>query len=94
MNVYTLGKDRFILAIRDVHAEDELLYDYAINIVNGDWLDCRCGAFRCRGRHRSDFLLLPVARQLEYLPYLIVAFVEMHRQRILELLRSGGRVNA
>ena len=86
--VYTLGKDRFVLAMRDIAAGEELLFDYAIDAVGGDWLDCHCGSPACRGRHRSDFFLLPVARQLEYLPYLGIPFVQVHRERILTLLAS------
>lgn len=91
---YTLGKDRFILAMRDIGAGEELLFDYAINEVGGDWLDCLCGSPNCRGRHRSDFFLLPVAKQLEYLPYLGIPFVQVHRQRILELLLSEAEPSA
>jgi len=92
--IYTLEKDRFILAMRDIAAGEELLFDYAIDVVGGDWLDCLCGSPNCRGRHRSDFFLLPVAKQLEYLPYVGIPFVQVHRQRILELLQSGAEPSA
>lgn len=92
--IHTLEKDRFILAMRDIAAGEELLFDYAIDVVGGDWLDCLCGAPNCRGRHRSDFFSLPVAKQLEYLPYLGIPFVQVHRQRILELLQSEAEPSA
>lgn len=91
---YTLGKDRFILAMRDICAGEELLFDYAINQVGGDWLDCRCGSPNCRGRHWPDFFSLPVAKQLEHLPYLAIPFVRVHQQRILELLQSEAEPSA
>ena len=87
---YTLGKDRFLLAMRDIAVGEELLFDYAIALVDGDWLDCLCGAPNCRGRHRSDFFFLPVAKQLEYLPYLGIPFVQVHQEKLLRLLESGA----
>jgi len=92
--VYSVNKERFVLAMRDIAAGEELVFDYAINEVNGDWLECLCGSPNCRGRHRSDFFLLPVARQLEYLPYLSIAFVQVHQKKILKLLNSGAEPSA
>lgn len=91
---YTVGKHRFILAIRDIAADEELLFDYAIGLVDGDWLDCLCGSPNCRGRHRSDFFLLPIRKQLEYLPYLGIPFVQMHAEKILRLLESRAVASA
>jgi len=85
---YTVDGERFVLAMRDVAAGEELVYDYAVNTVGGDWLDCLCGAPNCRGRHRSDFFLLPITKQLEYLPYLSIPFVQVHREKILRLLEA------
>jgi hypothetical protein len=88
--VYTMDNERFVLAMRDIPAGMELVSDYAIGLVGGSWLDCLCGARCCRGRHRSDFFTLPIAKQLEYLPYLGFAFVQIHRERILRLLKAGA----
>ncbi|MEW6750414.1 MAG: GNAT family N-acetyltransferase [Candidatus Latescibacterota bacterium] len=88
--VYTLGEERFLIAMRPIAAGDELLCDYAIDLVGGDWLDCRCGSPRCRGRHRSDFFLLPPAQQREYLPYLGHPFVRVHQEQIRGLLDGQG----
>jgi len=92
--IYALGKARFVLAMRDIKAEEELLFDYAIDVVGGDWLDCLCGSPNCRGRHRPDFFLLPVAKQLEYVSYLSTQFVQVHRERILRLLEGGVEPSA
>jgi len=89
--IYAVGGNRFVLAMHTIAAGEELAFDYAINIVNGDWLDCRCGAANCRGRHRPDFFLLPNSRQLEYLPYLETEFAQMHTEKILALLQQGKR---
>jgi hypothetical protein len=88
--VYSVGKIRFVLAMRDIAPGEELVLDYAINQVNGDWLDCLCGSPRCRGRHQPDFFLLPATRQLEYLPYLTLSFVQAHEGKILGLLADAS----
>jgi hypothetical protein len=87
--IYTLDKDRFVVGMRDIAGGEELTFDYAIDVVGGDWLDCLCGSPKCRGGHRPDFFLLPVAKQLEYLPYLSTGFVQAHRERVLRLLEGG-----
>ncbi len=94
VHTFTVDKNRFLLAMRDISAGEELVFDYALGEVGGDWLDCRCGAPSCRGRHRSDFFTLPRAQQLEYLPYLSSDFVRVHRLRILRLLRGGAEGKA
>jgi len=88
--VYSAGKERYLLAMRDVGRGEELLYDYAINAVDGDVWQCECGAANCRGRHKCDFFALPRKRQLEYLPYLDPWFARVHRGRIRVLLEEGS----
>ncbi len=90
VHVYSVDKERLVLAMRGITEGEELVFDYAIGEVGGDWLDCLCGSRNCRGRHRSDFFALPVAKQLEYLPYLGLPFVQVHRDRILALLKAEG----
>jgi hypothetical protein len=60
--------------MRDITAKEELLIDYANDLVNGDRLEDRCASARCRGRQPSDFIMLPASKQLEYLPYLSCPF--------------------
>jgi uncharacterized protein len=92
--IYTLGKDRFILAMRNIGVGEEVLFDYAIDVVGGDRLDCLCGSPNCRGRHRSDFFCLPIAKQLEYLPFLGIPFVQLHMERIRKLLLGQTEMGA
>ena len=84
--VYSIDRQRFILAMRDIGAREELFFDYSMNAVDGDIWDCQCGAPNCRRRHKCNFFLLPDSRQREYLPFLDPWFVEVHRFRIRELL--------
>ena len=87
---YSANRARFVLAIRDIAAGEQILADYSINAVDGNEWECHCGAPGCRGRHRCDFFALPVARQLEYLPYLDPWFAAVHADRIQLLLASAA----
>ena len=84
--VYSVDRQRFILAMRDIVAGKELTFDYSINAVDGDVWECRCCAPNCRRRHKCAFFSLPESRQLEYLPFLDPWFAQVHRHRILKLL--------
>jgi len=84
---YSVCKRRFAISLRDIAAEEEILWDYSIGAVGGDVWTCRCGASNCRGLHKCDFFALPEQRQLEYLPFLDPWFAQLHEPRILDLLR-------
>ena len=84
--VYSVNRIRYILAMRDIEESEELLFDYSIGFIDGDVLHCRCGAANCRGQHESDFFCLPADRQLQYLPFLDPWFVEVHLDRIHQML--------
>jgi SET domain-containing protein len=88
--VYSVDRQRFVVAMRDIAAGEELLFDYSINAVDGDVWDCECGASNCRHRHKCDFFSLPESRQLEYLPFLDPWFAQVHHDRILELLERNA----
>ena len=92
--VYSVDRQRFILATRDIAAGEEVFFDYSINGVDGDVWECHCGAPNCRGRHQCDFFILPERRQLEYLPFLDPWFAEVHRDRILELLGRKAKASS
>ena len=90
--VYSVRRRRFILAMRDIATDEELLFDYSINAIDGDVWVCQCKEPICRGRHRCDFFALPSRRQLEYLPFLDPWFAEVHAERVLGLLApASGR---
>lgn len=84
---------RYLLAMRDAQAGEELLFDYALNAIGGmDW-ECCCGAPACRGLHPCDFFALPVSVQRRYVPYLDPWFVRVHGARIAECVgdeKMGG----
>ena len=84
--VYSVGRTRYVLALREISTGEEVVYDYAINAVGGEAWTCGCGASNCRGRPRCDFFTLPEARQLEYLPILDPWFARAHEERIRTLL--------
>lgn len=58
--VRVAGDVATLVALRDVAAGEELVFDYATNIgLDDDWImPCGCGTPACRGSVRS-FLLLP-----------------------------------
>jgi uncharacterized protein len=87
---YSVERQRFVMAKRDIAAGEEILSDYSLNAVDGDEWECRCGSSNCRGVHKCDFFALPRAAQVEYLPYLDPWFATVRAARIAELLRGAG----
>ena len=87
--IYSAGRKRFLLAMRDIAAGEEILMDYALNAVDGDEWKCRCGVADCRGYHRCDFFTLSPQLQREYLPWLDPWFAEIHAARIQRLLANS-----
>jgi SET domain-containing protein len=87
--VYSANRKRFLLAMRDIAAGEEIFMDYALNAVDGDEWECRCGVNRCRGFHKCDFFTLSPKLQLEYLPYLDPWFAEVHAARVQRLLAKS-----
>jgi uncharacterized protein len=49
-----VGKRIFIQAIRDIAANEELVYEYHLYDSDDDNADCYCGAEKCRGTMYSD----------------------------------------
>lgn len=84
--VYSARRERYLLAKRDIGAGEELLVDYALNAVGGEYWTCHCCAVHCRGHHLCDFFTLSVEIQQRYLPYLDPWFAAVHADRIQQLL--------
>lgn len=81
------GDASYLVARRDIAADEEITVDYNINIADGTAWPCVCGAARCRGEVAGDFFRLPEPWQREYRPLLAEWFVRRHRQRVAELDR-------
>jgi hypothetical protein len=88
--VYSVNKQRFVLALTDLIQGEEVVYDYAINAADSSVWTCTCGSARCRGRHKSAFFELPESLQREYLPLLDPWFAQVHKDRIENLLRRSA----
>ena len=79
---YFEGHTSYLVACRNIAADEEMVIDYNINISNGTaWL-CHCGAKRCGGEVAGGFFRLPLERQREYRPLLAAWFVRRHRRQI------------
>jgi uncharacterized protein len=58
--------DRFLVALRDIAAAEEIQFDYSTTMsATGCTIDCRCGRPRCR-RLIRDFHFLPPSLQAYY----------------------------
>jgi hypothetical protein len=68
--VRTSGGVRQVIALREIHADEEITYDYCVNGYGDTVWTCRCGAARCRHSIHSDFFHLPLDLQKAYLPLL------------------------
>jgi hypothetical protein len=88
--VKTIGGLRYVFALSDIPASEEITYDYCIN-GGGDTLwQCNCGSPRCRKEIHSDFFHLPLELQLEYLPLLDDWYLEENQAKVDALLESAG----
>jgi len=77
---------RRVFALKDIRKDDELTWDYAINIWE-EWVapvPCNCGAENCRRIIRGNFFSLPPKVQRRSLPLLDEPF----KRRFAEAIRS------
>lgn len=80
--VRTIAGDRYVVALRDIRAGDEVTYDYCLNgDGNTEW-SCHCGGPQCRVRHLSGFFHLPIDVQARYLALLDEWFVTEHQSEV------------
>lgn len=78
---------RYVYARRNIAKGEEITFDYGGDVV---W-QCNCGCPRCRKTIHSDFFHLPLALQLEYLPFLSDWFIVKNCERVTELKRHQKR---
>jgi len=65
-------RDRILIALRDIAAEEEVRIDYSTTMQENSWtMECRCGDKACRGII-TDFRLMPEEIQRKYLDLSIV----------------------
>jgi hypothetical protein len=81
---------RYVFALRDVPAGQEITGDYCINSAGDTVWECRCGSPRCRRQIHSDFFHLPYELQIEYLPLLDDWYLQEYQEKVTGLLRSAG----
>ena len=85
----TINGARYVFALSDIAAGDEITYDYCINGFGDTIWQCHCGSERCREEIHSDFFHLPHRLQLEYLPLLDGWYVCEYSAQVEELLRAA-----
>ncbi len=88
--VKTINGIRYVFALSDIVAGEEITYDYCINGFGDTLWQCKCGSERCRKQIHSDFFHLPHSLQLEYLPWLDSWYTEEYKLKIEQLLISAG----
>jgi SET domain-containing protein len=76
------GTWRYLIALRDIAAGEEITCDYAINNSAEHFEDCHCGSQRCRGTIHGDFFRLPRELQIAYAPLLDCWFVDEYAERL------------
>lgn len=88
--VKTINGTRYVFALSDISAGEEITYDYCINSSGDTLWNCNCNSERCRKEVHSDFFHLPVTLQLEYLPLLDSWYIEEYKTEVERLLASSG----
>ena len=78
----------YLVARRNIAADEEITVDYNVNIIAGTAWPCNCGVKRCRGVVAGDFFLLPKEWQREYRPLLADWFVRRNLERVAALDRA------
>jgi hypothetical protein len=92
--VKTIDGRRLVLALRGIHAGEEITYDYCINSSGDTVWHCHCAAERCRHVIHSDFFHLSLDLQREYLPLLDSWFRQERSTEIAQLEERLRQVRA
>jgi len=91
-NVYVkaISGTRYVYAMRNIKAGEELTFDYCINGYGDSVWQCHCGSPNCRETVHIDFFHLPKEKQLEYLPFLDTWFVRENEEEIERIISNSG----
>ncbi len=76
---------RYVYALRDIAAGEELTFDYCISSSGDTVWECNCGSRECRKTIHSEFFHLPLSLQIKYMIHLDDWYVEEHREKVEEL---------
>ena len=85
---YTVNMVSYLVAMRDIHKDDELTLDYSLCNFAGKDFDCKCGSPDCRGLHKCGFKFMDRSRQAKYLPYLDPFIVQCNQDSMQEILEG------
>ncbi len=88
--IRTVAGVRYVFALSDIAAGEEITFDYCLNSSSDTVWACRCGAPNCRETIHSDFFHLPLNCQRAYLPFLEDWFVQEHVEQIKALFILAG----
>jgi hypothetical protein len=80
---------RYVYAMRNIEASEELTFDYCINGYGDSVWECTCGSPQCRKTIHIDFFHLPHEKQLEYLPYLNTWFLREFKNKVDDIHKKG-----
>jgi SET domain-containing protein len=80
----------YLVALRPIHAGDEITRNYSIDLWDGRAWRCNCRSGRCLGTVPGNFFSLPLARQIELQPLLSEWFIAEHPAEYQALLRESG----
>jgi uncharacterized protein len=89
--VQTYGSMRYVIALRDIAAGEEITNDYCINGGGDTMWHCNCGSPGCRRQIHSDFFHLPIELQLAYLPLLDDWFLEERAAEVAMLRQLADK---
>jgi hypothetical protein len=81
---------RHTIARRDIKAGEEITHNYCIDGFGDTAWQCNCGSAQCRKTLHSDFFHLPLALQIEYLPYLSDLYKRVFADKVAALKREAA----
>ena len=77
---------RYVLAIKNLNAGQEITFDYCVNGYGDEVWQCNCGSSKCRKTVHIDYFRLPREKQLEYLPYIDKWFLRENKKKLNEII--------
>jgi hypothetical protein len=79
---------RYVYAMRNIDAGEELTFDYCINGYGDSVWQCNCSSPKCRKTIHIDFFHLPQEKQFDYLQYLDTWFLRKFKKMVEEIYKN------